>query len=125
MKKIFISQEVLDTLFAESKADLEGERLTIHSKGNQVFKLTPAYKILHLAEGGADPSDMVGKIYTKNELERVSADIYMDSVIINEVAYQAESGFIGVPEGTPEAEKEPEGEISDSELLSDYLLKIL
>ena len=124
MKKIFISQEVLDTLFCEEKASLNGDRLTLHSHQDQVYKLIPAFKFLYMEEGVEDPHGLVGKIYTKSELEKIRADIYMNSAIINEVAYQVEPGFIGRPEGS-EKKKHAASEASDDELLSDYLLKIL
>ncbi len=138
MGKIFISQEVLDTLFANDDATLEGDRLTLKSKGNKVYKLSAAFKILRVEGEGADPNDMVGKIFTKAELDKISADAYMDSVLVNETAYQAQQGFVGVEEGAAQPEKpkddggpsggegEPRAEADvDSDMLSDYLLKIL
>jgi hypothetical protein len=123
MKKIFISQTVLDTLFSEGKATLTGDRLTIRSRGEQVFQLTPAYKFLYVAEGARDPSGLVGKIFTAAELEKIKADIYMDSVLVKEIAYQVETGYVGAP---LQASTEPAAEaVSDQEMLQDYLLKIL
>jgi len=124
MEKIFISQAVLDALFAEGKADLDGDRMTIHYRGNQVYKLIPAFKFLYPEEGDRDPHGLVGKIYTRSELNKIEADIYMDSAIVNQVAYQVEPGYIGKPEAADPAGPAP-GEVSDHELLGEYLLKIL
>ncbi len=132
MKKIFISQEILDSLFAEGKADLEGDKLTIHSRQDQEYKLVPAFKFLFVADGTEDQHGMVGKIYAKDELEKTGCDIYMDSAIVHDVPYQVEPGFIGEP-GTREGEKEAqklaeEGKaesVDESKLLADYLMKIL
>ena len=154
MKKIFISQTVLDPLFTENKATLEGDRLTIHSRSDQGYKLTPAYKFLKVADGSADKAGLVGKIYTAAELARIKADICADSALINDVPYEVEPGFIGMPEAAaaeapveaPAAAVPPAGsgdevrpatavtspqpageasEVSEQELLTDYLLKVL
>ena len=120
-QKIFMSQEVLDALISQGKAELKVDLLTVNSRG-QVYRLVPAYKFLYVVEGVADAQELVGKIFTKTELMKIKADIYMDSALVNEVAYQVEPGFMGVPEGAvagPAAQ-----EVLDHELLSEYLLKV-
>lgn len=103
MKKIFISHTVLDAMFAEGKADLAGDKLTIHARTNQVFSVTTAFKFLQLSDNAPDPHGLVGKIFTEAELKKINADIYMNSAIVNEMAYNVEPGFIGVPEAPAEA----------------------
>jgi hypothetical protein len=126
MKKIFISEGVLDSLFSEGKARLDKDVLTMHGKENELFQLIPAYKFLYVADGSVDPYNLVGKIFTREQLEKSSMDIYMDSVLYHDKAYQVESGYIGLPQ-TAAAEKEAENmeQVSDEDLLGDYLLKIL
>ena len=127
MKKIFIAQEVLDRLFSEDKADLEGDKLTIHSRQNQVYRLTPAYKFVRVVDDTPDKNNFVGKIFARTEMEKIEADIYMDSAIVREVAYHIEPGYIGLPDGEPPtgpADQEV-SEKDENELLADYLLKIL
>jgi len=125
-KKIFISQEVLDALFDQGQAELKGDDLIIHSKEKQIFKLIPAFKFLYLSEGDFDPNQLIGKIFTVEELKSAKADIYMDSVIYKEVAYQVETGFLGIPQ-TRKAEKTADKveQVDDVKLLENYLLKIL
>ena len=136
MKKIFISQDILDNLFAEEKADLEDNKLTIHSRKDLVYQLTAAYKFVAVLEGPGDEMGVLGKIYTDDELKKIGCDAYMDSAIIGEVVYTVEQGFIGHPQ-VVESEKEkapaqPEEAAQDGprneeedDLLADYLLKIL
>lgn len=125
-KKIFISQEVLDALFEQGQAELKDDILIIHSKEKQEFKLIPAYKFLYLAEGNYDPNNMLGKIFTAEELKNAQADIYMDSILYKDVAYQAEQGFLGIPQ-TKKAEKTAEkvDEAVDPQQLANFLLKIM
>lgn len=126
MKKIFISQDVLDSLFSEGKAHLDHDMLTMHGKDNEVFKLTQAYKFLYMADGSADPHSLVGKIFTKEQLKKSNMDIYMDSVLYNDKAYQVETGYVGVPQNKAAEEKSEDMEqVPDEELLTDYLLKVL
>jgi hypothetical protein len=52
----------------------------------------------------------VGQIRSEAELKERGAEIYMDSVIYKDIAYQADSGFIAekrVPGQTPEAKPAP------------------
>lgn len=134
VKKIFISQAVLDSMFEQGKAHLEQDRLMIHAKQNQVFKMVPACKFLYVADGSPDPHRLIGKILTRPDLERIHADLYMDSVLYKEIAYQVEPGYLGLPETAAavaaaqqavEASGKKIEEATDAELLSDYLLKIL
>ncbi len=144
MKKIFIAQSVLDSMFEQEKAHLEQDKLMIHSKQNQIFKLTPAFKFLYVSDGSADPHQFVGKIFTKQELDKIDVDLYMDSAIYKDTAYQVDPGYVGMPLASSPAQvveapetpikpkeegSEPKAEqveeASDQDLLSDYLLKIL
>ena len=142
-KKIFISQQVLDALFEENQAELKNDELIILSKNRQVFKLIPAFKFLYLAEGTHDPNQLIGKIFTEEQLKSTKADVYMDSVIYKETAYQVEPGFLGIPHTPKEgkaaeqaAEKAVEKvvepvdaakveQVDDVKMLENYLLKIL
>jgi len=134
VKKIFISQAVLDSMFEQGKAHLDQDRLMIHSKQDQVFKMIPACKFLYVADGSRDPHHLIGKILTRQDLEKISADLYMDSVLYKEIAYQVEPGYLGMPETAAaaaaaqqavEASGKKVEEATDAELLGDYLLKIL
>lgn len=141
MKKIFISQTVLDSMYEQGKAHLDQDCLMIHSKQNQVFKMIPACKFLYVADGSPDPHHLLGKILTRQDLEKIHAELYMDSVLYREVAYQVEPGYLGVPEtaaavaATEQAAVQsradgvkagaPSDEASEAQLLGDYLLKIL
>ena len=135
-KKIFMSQAVLDALFEQGKAELEGDVLIIHSSTKQMFKLLPAYKFISMAGGDKDPNNLVGKIFTQEQLKKSKADIYMDSCIYKDVPYQIESGFLGIPEAQKEeksaevekilqSDKPTEAEDFKIKDLEDYLLKIL
>jgi len=97
-RKIFMSQQVLDALFEQGKADIQGDVLTIDSATKQIYRLIPAVKFLTLAEGDHDPNNLIGKIFTQEQLKKSKADVYMDSVIYKDAAYSIETGFLGIAE---------------------------
>ena len=41
-----------------------------------------------------DPSGLVGHIRSEAELKELGAEIYMDSIIYRDIAYQADTGYI-------------------------------
>ena len=118
MKKMFFPQQILDALSDEGKVRLEGNVLTILAGDNPSFELEPAYRIARTADGGPDPHGLVGMIKSGKSLRVMSAEVYLDSVIYRDTAYQAEPGFIG-------EEKELMDKLADTELLARYLLENL
>ncbi len=118
MKKLFFSQRILDALAEEGKLILENNVLTLLAKDRPSFTLEPAYRILRTADGGPDPHGLLGVIMSEHVLREMHAEIYLDSVIYRDTAYQAEQGFIG-------EEKELMEKLADTELLTRYLLENL
>lgn len=118
MKKLFFSQRMLDALAEEGKLILEGNVLTLLAKDRPSFTLEPAYRILQTSDGGPDPHGLIGLIRSERALKEMRAEIYLDSVIYRDTAYQAELGFIG-------EEKELMEKLADTELLARYLLENL
>lgn len=118
MKKLFFSQRMLAVLAEEGKLIIEGNVLTLLTKDRPSFMLEPAYRILRTSDGGPDPHGMVGLIRSEHVLREMPAELYLDSVIYRDTAYQAEQGFIG-------EEKELMDKLADTELLARYLLENL
>ena len=134
-KKIFISQGMLDNLSSEGKVDLSGDRLTILSKEQPQYVITPAAKFMGIESKEADPHKLLGKIVPLTILKERGVELYMDSAIYKDEAYKVEQGFVGIlveekagkaiaPEPVKEVKSEdvPKG---DDELLADFFLKNL
>ncbi len=113
--KVFFSQKILDGLITEGKIKLDKNVLTLLSRGNPSFVLEPAYRILKTADNGPDPYGLAGQIRYEKELKAENADIYLDSLIYQNTAYQVEPGFIGEKEDLLDR-------LSDTELLTKFLL---
>lgn len=132
-KKIFITQDMLDKLSAESKIDLQGNKLSILSGEKPNYNLIPAVKFIAIESGDNDPFKLIGKIVPSNILKEKGVEVYMDSAIYKDEAYKVEQGFAGtiIEEGAiKKASPEPVKEIktdevpkTDDELLAEFFLK--
>jgi len=118
MNKIFFSQRILDSLIDEGKIKLAGNVLTLLLSDNPSFELEPGYRFLRTSDGSPDPHGLVGQIKYEKDVKALNAEIYMDSIIYRDVAYEAEPGFIG-------EKKELIDRLSDTELLARFLLDTL
>jgi hypothetical protein len=101
---------MLDSMIDAGKIKVDKGILTMLAGDNPTFTLLPAYRIVKTIDDGPDPSGLVGQIRSEAELKERGAEIYMDSVIYKDIAYQADSGFIAekrVPGQTSEAKPAP------------------
>jgi hypothetical protein len=100
MKRFFFSQSMLDSMADAGKIRVEKGVLTMLAGGNPAFDLLPAYRFVRTIDNGPDPADLVGQIRSERELREMGAEVYMDSVIFRDVAYQADPGFIADRQAT-------------------------
>ncbi len=99
MARLFISQERLDEWTADEKASLVGEVLTLTELGRS-FTVETAVRFMKVAGGEPDPNDWLNRVKTEGDLAEVGADLYMDSVIHGDVAYDVQPGFLGRAQST-------------------------
>ena len=138
ISRLFWPQELLDQWIVDEKIQLEGERLTL-VKENQVYRVKQATYFVADVGDGDDAFNLVGRVKDVTELAALGAEHYMDSVIIEDSAYQVVTGFVG--EQTPVSAdlsqtaprsisdalggKGGEGEPDDKELLAKFLMENL
>ena len=114
-KKIFLPQEKLENWVNDGKISFS-ENIITTLTGNKVrYKLVPAYKFLKLTSGEKDKPNLLGTVKTKDDIKHLKPDIFMDSIIIGDMAYEVETGYIGNL-------KLDEEETDDIKLLSKYIL---
>lgn len=116
--KIFFSQRILDGLTDEGKIKLDGNVITLLTPDKPSFELEPAYRFVRTSDGGPDPHGLVGRIKYEKDVKAMNAEVYLNSIIYGETAYEVEPGFIG-------EKKELIERLSDTELLSRFLLDTL
>jgi len=89
---LFVPQTVLDKWSEQGKVAVEGHVLTLLAEGKS-FQLTSAVRFLKM-EAGDDIAKLLAKVKTTEALKGMGAEHYMDSVILGEVAYQVQQGFL-------------------------------
>ncbi len=72
--------------------------MTLSGDGRS-FRIKPAVRFLKVSggDGEPDPNQLLGKVKTMETLTAGGADVYGESVIMGDTAYDVQSGFIGEP----------------------------
>jgi hypothetical protein len=98
--KLFIPQEAIDSWLSSERVSLDGEMLRLLNAG-LVLRLTPGCYFRSLQAGSDQPLALLGKVKTKAAIAALGAEIYMNSVISGDTAYEVDVGFVAKPVGTP------------------------
>ena len=98
MARLFISQERLDSWSAEQRVELQGDIMTLADDGRS-FRIRPAVRFMRVTGSDDDPHQLVNKVKDEESLAELGGDLYMESVILGEVAYDVQTGFLGDPLG--------------------------
>ena len=88
----FVPQNVLDRWSEQGKVSVDGTVLTILGE-NKAFALTSAVRFIKM-EAGEDAVGLLQKVKTIDALKGMGAELYMDSVLLGESAYQVQQGFL-------------------------------
>lgn len=94
MARLFISQERLDHWSSEGKATLAGDVMTLPALGRS-FRLHTAYHMIRLSTEGDDTHGLLGKVKTEAQLTALGAELLGSSIVLDEMAYDCEPGFLG------------------------------
>lgn len=95
--KLFIPQEDFDAWLSAEKVSLEGEILSLLGT-NISLRLVPGCHFKGV-QAGHDQRGLLGKVKAKAALAALGAEVYLDSVILGETAYEVEAGFVAKPVG--------------------------
>lgn len=116
-EKLFFSQDLINTWTDDEKVVFENDTLFINTpSGKKEYKLTPASRFVKVSGDEPDPHGVLDSVFTQQELEQKGADVYLNSAIIGETAYDVEPGYVAV---------RAEDEKSLEDLLMEYLAKTL
>jgi hypothetical protein len=89
---LFVPQSVLDKWSEQGRIQVDGNVLTILQDGKH-FALTSAVRFMKM-EAGEDSAGLLHKVKTTDALKLMGAEHYMESVLLGEVAYQVQQGFL-------------------------------
>jgi len=67
--------------------------------GDLVLRLVPGCYFMSVQAGSDRSFNLLGKVKTKAAVSALGAEVYMNSVILGETAYEVEVGFVAKPMG--------------------------
>jgi hypothetical protein len=132
--RIFFPQAALDQWVLEGTVELAGNQLTILGEGRR-YRIAEAVRVLAEVSGAPDVNDIVGRVKSRVFFEELGAEIYEQSMIIGDNAYDVRTGWLGAPTSTFSefvATRRPSGMAAgeftaeprtDEDLLARFLLK--
>jgi hypothetical protein len=101
--KLFIPQETVDSWLSAERVNLEGEMLQLLG-GGLVLRLVPGCHFRSVQAGSDEAFNLLGTVKAKAAISALGAEMYMNSVILGETAYEVEVGFVAKPVGSATAD---------------------
>ncbi|HEY0840820.1 MAG TPA: hypothetical protein VGD74_11585 [Vulgatibacter sp.] len=89
---LFVPQALMDEWLQDGLADLTMEGLKVPAV-DAILPVEAAYRFTGLLDGG-DDAGLLEKVKSEQQLRDLGAEPYGDSVLLGEVAYQVEPGFV-------------------------------
>jgi hypothetical protein len=94
--KVFIPQDVVDSWITTDKIELSGELMTFRGHA-LTLRLVPGFYFDHVAGGSDEQNQLLGRAKSKAAVAALGAEVYMNSLILGETAYEVEAGFVAKP----------------------------
>jgi hypothetical protein len=104
--RIFVSQRRIQQWTEEGRISVDGNVLTLPEL-SRAFRLTEAFHVERVVSEGGDTYRLTGKVKTRGQIGTLGGEVFLNSLIIGEAAYEGESGFIG--EALPATAAQPVG----------------
>ena len=99
--RVFLPQEALEGWMAEGRAQVVGETLLLDG---QAFRLETAARFVGEVAGGGDEPDLVGRVKSLEQIEKLGGEHVAASVVLGDNAYEVVDGFLASPEFAGDAE---------------------
>jgi len=93
---LFVSQALIDTWAGQGRIDFVGNVMTLlagEGSGRR-YELEPAVRFLKVLGAEADPHQLVAKVKPLAPLREQGAEAVENSVVLGDVAYEVEQGFL-------------------------------
>jgi hypothetical protein len=93
---LFVAQAMLDSWADQGKIDFVGNVMTLlagEGKGRS-YALDPAVRFMKVLSAETDPNQLLRKVKSMAQLKELGAEAVDASVILGDVAYEVEPGFL-------------------------------
>ncbi len=93
---LFVAQAMLDSWAEQGKIDFVGNVMTLlagEGRGRS-YALDPAVRFLKVLGADTDPNQLLRKVKSLAQLRELGAEAVDTSVILGDVAYEVEPGFL-------------------------------
>jgi len=93
---LFVSQAMIDSWADQGRIDFVGNVMTLLSgEGrDRSYALEPAVRFLALLGADTDPHRLLKKVKSIAQLRELGADVIDASVVLGDVAYEVEPGYL-------------------------------
>ena len=96
MPRIFVSQKRVQVWTEEGRVQIDGNQMTMPEMG-RMFRLTEAFYVEKAVSEGGDTLGLKGRVKTRNQIAQLGGEVFLNSLVIGEVAYEGDPGFVGEP----------------------------
>jgi hypothetical protein len=94
--RIFVSQKRVQQWTEEGRVAIDGNQMTLPELA-RTFKLTEAFYIQRAVSEDGDQFKLAGRVKTRTQIATLGGEVFLNSLIIGDTAYEGDPGFIGEP----------------------------
>ena len=93
---LFVSQVALETWVEQRKIEFQGNMMTLatgEGRGRS-YALDPAVLFLKVVNAAHDPNELLARVKSEVRLRELGAERVENSVVLGEIAYEVQPGFL-------------------------------
>ncbi|GEJ57976.1 hypothetical protein [Anaeromyxobacter diazotrophicus] len=102
---LFVSQAMLEAWSGQGRIAFAGQTMSLRAGpgSGRAYALDPAVRFLRVVGAECDPHGLVAKVKTDAQLRALGGQRMGDSVLLGDVAYEVEPGFLAAASAPPAA----------------------